>query len=367
MNSPIKQSAAVVHLVVTDEEHDRRLDKVLFDACPDVPKTHVYRWVRTGQVRNNGKRATIDTRVTLGDAIRIPPHGQPHVNATVVNATKQAEPLKQQAQRLSSPPPAAHWQSWFARMPVVFEDATMLVLNKPAGLAVHGGSGQSWGVIELLRAAYAAQTVGAAPDLELVHRLDKDTSGLLVVAKKRSALRALQQQIREKLWVKVYQALVLGAWPKSLQQVDLPLLKLDGNEHEVKVKVSKEGKPSSTRFAILGSYDGFPKSSKTSKPSETKPMPNALTLVRARLLTGRTHQIRVHVAASGFPIAGDERYGEFEYNKILQSQGLKRLFLHAHQLTLRHPVSGEKLSLTAPLADDLSQFLERLHKSAKPV
>jgi 23S rRNA pseudouridine955/2504/2580 synthase len=221
-------------------------------------------------------------------------------------------------------------------LPIAFEDDALLVVNKPAGLAVHGGSGISFGVIERLRAARPQARV-----LELAHRLDRETSGLLIVAKKRSALTALHAALREGRVGKRYLVLVKGAWTGGARNVVLPLRKYVTSAGERRVSVEEGGQESRTRFERVRECDGF-------------------TLLAARLDTGRTHQIRVQLAHLGFPVAGDDKYGDFELNRELARRGLKRMFLHAAELELEHPTTGTRLALTAPLPDDLQRFLDGL-------
>jgi 23S rRNA pseudouridine955/2504/2580 synthase len=225
---------------------------------------------------------------------------------------------------------------------IVHEDEWLLVINKPSGVAVHGGSGVNFGVIEQLR-----QARPEARYLELVHRLDKDTSGLLMIAKKRSCLVKLHELLRDHHPYKSYIALGVGAWPDKVRHVKLPLFKYTGAQGEKMVRVAEEGQFAHTVFEVLKPFT----------------LPNALqaaTLVRAVLKTGRTHQIRVHMQAQHCPIAGDERYGDYEVNKKLAKAGLKRMFLHAHQLKFTHPMTNEPVQFTAPLPKALSQFLESI-------
>jgi 23S rRNA pseudouridine955/2504/2580 synthase len=220
--------------------------------------------------------------------------------------------------------------------PILFEDEALLAINKPAGTAVHGGSGVSFGVIEQLRSARPL-----AKFLELVHRLDRETSGVLLVAKKRSALTGLHEIMREGNSDKRYFTLVLGQWKNTKQHVKLPLHKFDTPQGEKRVMVREGGQASHTIFALQKSWPEF-------------------TLLEAQLKTGRTHQIRVHLSHLGFPIAGDDKYGDFARNKELAKRGLKRMFLHAHSIAFNHPLTGEPLSIRAPLPPDLQLFLDKL-------
>ena len=280
-----------------------------------VPKTHVYRIIRSGEVRINKGRVQADTRVHTGDVVRLPP---------VRVSDKIAE-------KLDNPAPAREF-------PILLEDDHLIAIDKPAGVAVHGGSGVSFGVIEQLRRARPQ-----AKFLELVHRLDRETSGILLVAKKRSALTNLQDQFRERETGKTYLALVVGAWPANKKVLDKPLVKFllpgkDGHDGERRVKVTSKNDPLGMKAVTLV---------KVAQKSEK------FTLLEVTIKTGRTHQIRVHLASEGFAIAGDDKYGDFEVNKALQKQGLKRMFLHAWRLQFNHPATGERVALTAELPTEL--------------
>lgn len=296
-------------LGVDEDSAGQRLDNFLLRHLKGVPKTHVYRIIRSGEVRVNKGRAAADTRVQAGDQVRLPPVRLP--------------------KRLTTPatPVSAR------QFPVLLEDDHVLALDKPAGVAVHGGSGVSFGVIEQLR-----QARPEARFLELVHRLDRETSGILLVAKRRSALNHLQDQFRARDTGKTYLALVLGEWPDKLKVLDAPLRKylLPGGER--RVKVTHKDDPQGMRAITLV------------KVQQRLP---GLTLLAVTIKTGRTHQIRVHLAAQGHPIAGDDKYGDFKRNKALHKQGLKRMFLHAWRLQFNHPATGERVQLQAPLPPDL--------------
>ena len=305
----------VQRIMVDDGSAGQRLDNFLIRLLKGVPKTHVYRVIRSGEVRVNKGRAAADTRVAAGDEIRVPPVRLPV--------------------RVSGPyvPPR--------EFPIVFEDEYLLAIAKPAGVAVHGGSGVSSGVIEQLR-----QARPEARFLELVHRLDKETSGVLLLAKKRSALLALQDQFRARDTGKGYLALVAGAWPKNLKVLDLPLHKtLDAaGERHVRVvsQASKDGRRSITLVRSVKTCGNF-------------------SLLDISLKTGRTHQIRVHLAFSGHPIVGDPKYGDFALNKaVAREQRFARMFLHAHELSFDHPAGGERITLTAPLPADCEKLLQQL-------
>jgi 23S rRNA pseudouridine955/2504/2580 synthase len=284
-----------------------------------VPKTHVYRIIRSGEVRVNKGRASAEQRVEAGDLVRLPP--------VRVSAQVQA--------KADAPAPAREF-------PVLMEDEAMMAIDKPAGVAVHGGSGVSFGVIEQLRRARPAST-----NLELVHRLDRETSGVLLVAKKRSALKHLQDQFRDRETGKTYLALVLGLWPSNKKVIDSPLMKYtipNGvGEGERRVKVVGKDDPNGMRSITLVRV------ARTVGP---------YTLLEVTIKTGRTHQIRVHLASQGHPIAGDDKYGDFEHNKLLQKMGLKRMFLHAWQLKFQHPQSHRPVSLQAPLPPELKNFVD---------
>ena len=319
MTMPAPDQPAVARLSVDEESAGQRLDNFLLRHLKGVPKTHVYRIIRSGEVRVNRGRAAADTRLAAGDEVRVPPVRLPE---RVVAGPERPAPARE--------------------FPVLLEDEHLIAIDKPAGVAVHGGSGVSFGVIEQLR-----QSRPQARLLELVHRLDRETSGVLLVAKKRSALKALQEQFRGRETGKTYLALVLGDWPAQLKVIDLPLHKFvltggDG-EGERRVKVAAKDDPDGMRAITLV------------KVRERLP---GFTLLEVTIKTGRTHQIRVHLASQGHPIAGDAKYGDFERNKALQKQGLKRMFLHAWRLQFNHPASGERVELQAPLPPDLQSFVQ---------
>ncbi|MFT4195787.1 MAG: RluA family pseudouridine synthase [Ottowia sp.] len=296
----------------------QRLDNFLLRHLKGVPKTHVYRIIRSGEVRVNKARAGADARLAEGDVVRVPP-------------VRTSDAAARKAER---PAPAREF-------PVLLEDEHLIALDKPAGVAVHGGSGVSFGVIEQLRQARQYGEAGGARFLELVHRLDRETSGILLVARKRSALKNLQDQFRERETGKTYLALVLGDWPERLKVIDAPLHKYVQPDGERRVKVVAKDDPDGQRAITLV------------KVRERLP---GFTLLEVTIKTGRTHQIRVHLAAQGHPIAGDDKYGDFERNKALQKLGLKRMFLHAWRLQFTHPASGERVELLAPLPPELTSF-----------
>jgi 23S rRNA pseudouridine955/2504/2580 synthase len=310
---------SVKTLTVDEDSAGQRLDNFLMRHLKGVPKTHVYRIIRSGEVRVNKGRASAEQRVEAGDLVRLPP--------VRVSAQVQA--------KADAPAPAREF-------PVLMEDEAMMAIDKPAGVAVHGGSGVSFGVIEQLRRARPALA-----NLELVHRLDRETSGVLLVAKKRSALKNLQDQFRDRETGKTYLALVLGLWPSNKKVIDTPLMKYtipNGvGEGERRVKVVGKDDPNGMRSITLVRV------ARTVGP---------YTLLEVTIKTGRTHQIRVHLASQGHPIAGDDKYGDFEHNKLLQKMGLKRMFLHAWQLKFQHPQSGRPVTLQAPLPPELKNFVD---------
>jgi 23S rRNA pseudouridine955/2504/2580 synthase len=314
----------VRHYSVDAESAGQRLDNFLLRELKGVPKTHVYRIIRSGEVRINKGRAQADSRLQDGDLIRVPP-----IRLSEKIEAKQAQPV-----------PAREF-------PVLFEDPAFIAINKPAGVAVHGGSGVSFGVIEQLR-----RSRPDAPLLELVHRLDRETSGILLVAKKRSALKALQDQFRTRETAKTYLALVKGQWPANKKVIDQPLHKylLPDGERRVRVTSAEDpdGMRSITLVKVLGSVN-LPEPWRDGNPP-------SLSLLAVTIKTGRTHQIRVHLASNGHPIAGDDKYGDFDLNRLLQKNGLKRMFLHAWQLGLIHPVSLQPLQLQADLPPELMSW-----------
>ncbi|MGE0072292.1 MAG: RluA family pseudouridine synthase [Thiomonas sp.] len=318
-------SAQVRLLQVGDAGQGQRLDNFLARHLKGVPRSHIYRIVRSGEVRVNGARASAEQKLHATDQVRIPP-----VRVAAVPTPRPARALQ---------------------FPVVYEDDDLLAIDKPAGVAVHGGSGVNFGVIEALRAARPQ-----AKCLELVHRLDRETSGLLLVAKKRSALTVLHAALRERQADKRYVALVAGLWQGGAQRVDAPLYKylLASGERRVRVD-AQQGQEARTQFRPLEQF-ALP---------ELRPW-NGLTLMQARLLTGRTHQIRVHLAHCGHPIVGDDKYGDEALNLALargQIAGLppfKRMALHAASLAIAHPATGQRLLLQAPLPAQWTQWLDTL-------
>jgi 23S rRNA pseudouridine955/2504/2580 synthase len=330
---PVRQAASA--LAVDENSAGQRLDNFLMRELKGVPKTHVYRIIRSGEVRVNKGRAQADTRLQSGDVVRLPP-------------IRTSDKPAQKADAMAS--------SGFKgrEFPALFEDEHLIALDKPAGVAVHGGSGVSFGVIEQLRRARPQ-----AKFLELVHRLDRETSGILLVAKKRSALTNLQNQFRERETGKTYLALVSGFWPANKKVLDKPLVKFllpgksgsEGQEGERRVKVVSKDDPEGMKSVTLVKI-----AQRIQKDLNGQRVKADFTLLEVTLKTGRTHQIRVHLASEGFPIACDDKYGDFEFNKALQKQGLKRMYLHAWRLQFNHPATDERLELTAALPADLQQF-----------
>ena len=334
-------------LVTVDEDYaGQRLDNFLIRQLKGVPKTHVYRIIRSGEVRVNKGRARADTRVEAGDIVRLPP----------VRTSERAEQKAQAMQTMATEVArfgASSTVGGFApaaEFPVLFEDDFVLAVDKPAGVAVHGGSGVSFGVIEQLRMARPG-----AEFLELVHRLDRETSGVLLIAKRRMALKLLQEQFRERETDKVYLALVGGNWPASHRVIDKALHKYLIENGERRVKVVANDHPDGMRSVTLVKV-------KAAIPASSAAPGTPFTLLEVTIKTGRTHQIRVHLAGEGHSIAGDDKYGHFELNKALQksvdgSPVLKRMFLHAWSLKFNHPKTRKAIALQAALPDELQQFL----------
>lgn len=309
-------NASVQMLTIGEDEAGQRLDNFLLAKLKGVPKSLIYRIVRKGEVRVNKGRVKPEYKLQANDIVRVPP---------VRVAEKNEPPISTKLTKVAE-----------LEQHILYEDEVLLVINKPSGIAVHGGSGLSFGVIEALRALRPE-----ARFLELVHRIDRDTSGILLVAKKRSALRNLHQQLREKVVSKDYLALVRGQWQAHCKVVKSPLNKNELASGERIVRVSEEGKPSETRFAIEERYA------------------NA-TLVKASPITGRTHQIRVHTQFAGHPIALDDKYGDRSFDQKMEQLGLHRLFLHAYAIRFIHPKTEEEMHITAPLDKNLKSVLAAL-------
>lgn len=322
-NKQVSEHAAA-QILVDEASEGQRVDNFLTKILKGVPKSHIYRILRSGEVRVNKGRVDASRKLQMNDVVRVPP------------------------MRVSAKPASSDDMPVISKFAdaIVYEDDAMLVLNKPAGFAVHGGSGVSRGVIEQLRLERPK-----AKFLELVHRLDRETSGVLLLAKRRSALVALHEAIRENKTDKRYAVLVVGEWQEAKKHVVLDLQKyvLPSGERRVNVVIDKakdkfnEAKVSETIFYLKQAFDGF-------------------SLLEAKLITGRTHQLRVQLAHLGFPIVGDDKYGDFELNKALQKQGLKRMFLHSIETKLNHPLTNERLHLLAPLPKPLEQFMQSLSK-----
>ncbi|PJG84769.1 23S rRNA pseudouridine(955/2504/2580) synthase RluC [Conservatibacter flavescens] len=304
---------------VNEDEAGQRIDNYLLAQLKGVPKSLIYRIIRKGEVRINKGRVKPEYKLQSGDVIRIPP---------VRLSEKEQAPISNKLTKVAQ-----------LEQQVIFEDEYLLVLNKPSGIAVHGGSGLDFGVIEALRALRPT-----AKFLELIHRLDRDTSGILLVAKKRSALRNLHEQLRAKTVQKDYLALVRGQWQSHCKIIQAPLNKNELSSGERIVRVSEQGKPSETRFNIEERY-------------------GQATLVKASPITGRTHQIRVHCQYAGHPIAFDNKYGDKKFDEKLALLGLDRLFLHAAAIRFEHPKSGETLRLNAPLDKKMKAVLTRLREN----
>lgn len=304
---------SVAYVVIGDEEQGQRLDNFLIRRCKGVPKSHIYRILRSGEVRVNSKRVDATYRLREGDNLRIPP--------IRIAERPQNEVDEAAKQRVD--------------LPIIFEDEAMLVIDKPEGVAVHGGSGVSFGVIEALR-----RQRPQAKFLELAHRLDRETSGVLLVGKKRLALTALHDMFREHGAGadKRYLVLVKGRWMNNTQHVKLPLYKYLTESGERRVSVDAQGKASHTVFRLLARWP-------------------EISLLEAQLKTGRTHQIRVHLAHLGFPILGDEKYGDFALNKQLKRDGLKRMALHAWRMAFRHPLTASPLECVAPLPNGIGIYI----------
>lgn len=311
MNGAANKS--VTHLVIGEDDPGQRLDNFLIRICKGVPKSHLYRILRSGEVRVNSRRVGAGYRLSVGDMLRLPP-------LRIAERT-QGEVDEAAKQRVD--------------LPIVYEDEAMLVIDKPDGIAVHGGSGVSFGVIEALR-----RQRPEAKFLELAHRLDRETSGILLIGKKRLALTALHDMFREHGAGadKRYLVLVKGRWMNTTQHVKLPLHKSLTEGGERRVSVNPEGKAAHTVFRLLARWP-------------------EISLLEAQLKTGRTHQIRVHLAHLGFPILGDEKYGDFALNRDLKRAGLKRMALHAWRISLRHPLNGTPLECTAPLPEAIASYI----------
>jgi len=313
----------VQHLDVDDDDAGQRLDAFLARRFRSVPKSHLYRWIRSGQLRVNGARSAIDYRLRPGDRIRVPPIFGEAVPGASPAATARVprgatDPVQRERAQLAR------------RLVVLYEDDDLVALDKPASVAVHGGSGVSSGVIEQLRAARPQ-----ARFLELVHRLDRETSGVLLLAKRRSALTNLHAQLREREVDKRYRAIVAGRWPLRTRRLAFPLKRHEAPDGDRRVRVDPGGLEALTFVTGLARV-------------ERPELAVELSLVEARLETGRTHQIRVHLAHAGCPIVGDDKYGDYELNRRLARAGHRRMYLHAQSIAFRHPRTGERMCIEAP-------------------
>ena len=315
----MSDSPAVQIVEIDEASEGQRVDNFLLKTLKGVPKSHLYRVIRAGEVRVNKKRVQADSRLVLGDLVRIPP----------IRVA------------LAAPRPDAVIPS--TEFPILFEDDAFLAINKPAGIAVHGGSGQSFGVIEQLRRARPQ-----ARFLELVHRLDKETSGILLIAKKRSALKHLQDQFRSREMDKRYLALVQGVWPARQKVIDLYLYKYLLANGERRVKVVDAEHPQAQRSLSLVQI--------LARQENKADVLGACSLLEVRIKTGRTHQIRVHLAHHQHPIAGDDKYGDFDWNKNCHAAGLKRMYLHAYRLHLLHPGDEHPMTLLAEIPEELKPW-----------
>ena len=311
------QKTPVQFIDISEDIAGQRIDNFLINRLKHIPKSLIYRILRKGEVRVNKKRIKPEYKLQAKDVVRLPPIQLPQVEEKAAPSTKLS--------RVAA-----------LEKCIIFEDEHLLILNKPSGTAVHGGSGLSFGAIEAMRALRPA-----AHFLELVHRIDRDTSGILLIAKKRSALRHLQAQFREKTVRKYYFALVLGQWPSKLKKVTAPLLK---NEANSIVRVNPNGKPSETHFNVIEQF-------------------KAATLLKASPITGRTHQIRVHAQYSGHPIAWDDKYGDPRFDAYTKQFGLERLFLHAASIQFIHPATKEKMTIDAQLELKLQSMLAKLRQA----
>ncbi len=316
----LENLATQVNFITIDEDHHgQRIDNYFITKLKGVPKSAIYRILRKGEVRVNKKRVKPVYKLQAGDVVRIPP----------IKVAEREEFVPKNLDKVAK-----------LEECILFEDKYVIVINKPSGMAVHGGSGLSYGLIEALRSLRPDER-----NLELVHRLDRDTSGCLLVSKRRSVLRHLHEQLRDKTMDKNYWALVDGSWASKIKNVTEPLRKntLQSGERVVRVD-PEQGKPSHTRFRVLERFNEL------------------ATLVQASPVTGRTHQIRVHTQCKGHPIACDDKYGVAEFDVEMRKAGLKRLFLHAHDLTFIHPKLEEKMTVTAPLDQNLTLTLNNLRR-----
>ena len=354
---------------VGEDAAGQRLDNYLMKRLKGAPQSLIYRIIRSGEVRVNKGRAAALTKLALGDVVRIPPV-RLEARAGGAGGTAGGAVGGAVAKR-----PASGQVRAGADLAIIFEDDALLAINKPSGLAVHGGSGVSFGVIEALRA-----TRPDAKFLELVHRIDRDTSGVLLLAKKRSALVAMHALMREGKTDKRYFALVKGTWPHAAKHhIKTALAKYTTGEGERRVAEADDGeyaKEAHTivsvvkRFGAAATADGAraPRSGSRAgtaghaDDATAAADTSAMTLVEAQIKTGRTHQIRVHLASAGYPIAGDDKYGDFAFNKTEAKHGLKRMFLHAAKMGFVHPLTAERIRIEAPLPAECEHYLARFGK-----
>lgn len=314
-------SASVRYVEATAGDAGQRVDNYLLRQFRGVPKSHVYRVLRKGEVRINGKRAKPEQRIAEGDRVRLPPIRY-EATPDVLPPSRSLQTLIQKA--------------------VLYEDDDFIAINKPSGVAVHGGSGLAHGVIEALRTARPE-----LKELELVHRLDRDTSGCLLVAKRRAALRALHAQLRQREMDKRYLALLCGRWALGTKKLDMPLKTNEKQGGERMVRVHPDGQSAESTFKVLERFGKH------------------ATLMEVSIGTGRTHQIRVHATYARHPVAGDEKYGDRDCNDALKAFGLRRMFLHAHSLTFVRPQTEESFTVSAPLDAELQGVLDRLGAEAR--
>ena len=305
-------SHAVSFVKITESSEGQRIDNFLLKHWKGVPKSHIYRVLRKGEVRINGKRAKPETKLAIGDEVRLPP--------IKLNLFLKPTPTSDVQQCLQNN--------------IIYEDDLMIVLNKPSGIAVHGGSGLSFGVIETLREMYPQGHY-----LELVHRIDRDTSGILMIAKRRSQLRRLHELLRNREVKKEYVCLVRGHWQVIEEQVEERLQKQQLDNGDRIVVLDDEGMKSLTEFTTIESFE-------------------TCSLMRAMPISGRTHQIRVHAQSRGHELAGDDKYGDVEFNRLMRKNGLKRLFLHAERLTYTDPVTNKIMRFVAPIPPDLQAVID---------
>lgn len=315
INKEKQTKVSVSYITIEPDFADQRIDNFLVTKLKGVPKTRIYRILRKGEVRVNKKRVEPSYRLQAGDLVRIPP-------VQLAERKEQEGPGRSLMKMLSER--------------ILFEDKNLFIINKPSGIPVHGGSKVKIGIVEALRCMYPK-----LPHLELAHRLDADTSGCLILAKKRGVLKELHELLREGKMTKIYAALTKGHWKPSELRVDVPLQKNQLSGGERIVRVDSEGKSALTVFKTMQTF-------------------KHATLVDVMLYTGRTHQIRVHAQYRNHPIVGDEKYGDREFNKQMRQQGLKRLFLHAKLIEFVLPSTGQTVKVTAPLDEDLTGFLKSL-------